>query len=89
MNSENWIGNRSSPLKGFSWHRGAKADTEGILLWSEPFVVTLPNRGGDSTEVAIVLMDTQGVFSRGSSMKESAVVFALSILLSSVQSLHL
>ncbi len=86
---DNWIGDPSSPLNGFSWRRGTEGDTEGILLWSEPFVIPLSNPSGDSTEVAIVLMDTQGVFSRGLSLKESVTVFALSTLLSSIQGLHL
>jgi atlastin len=87
--SDNWIGNQSSPLNGFKWRKGTEGITEGILLWSEPFVVPLLNPSGESNEVAIVLMDTQGMFSRGLPLKESITVFALSTLLSSVQGLHL
>ncbi len=42
---------------GFKWRGGSKRHTTGISLWSEPFCV----RTADDREVAILLMDTQGL----------------------------
>ncbi|KDR14875.1 atlastin-like [Zootermopsis nevadensis] len=78
---QDWMGNEDEPLQGFSWEVGSERHTTGILIWSEVFVVDLPNR----EQVAVILMDTQGAFSKESSMQECTIVFALSTLLSSVQ----
>uniref|UniRef100_A0A914DCX2 GB1/RHD3-type G domain-containing protein n=1 Tax=Acrobeloides nanus TaxID=290746 RepID=A0A914DCX2_9BILA len=68
-------------LDGFSWRGGAERDTNGILIWSEPFL--LRDRNGE--EVAIILMDTQGAFDSQSTVKDCATIFALSTMISSVQ----
>ena len=54
----------------------------GILLWSKPFIITCPSTGED---VAVLLMDTQGAFDNRSTVKDSAIVFALSTMIASVQ----
>ena len=41
--SEDWLGDDNSPLEGFPWRGGADRDTTGILLWSEPFLIKVPN----------------------------------------------
>ncbi|PAA74570.1 hypothetical protein BOX15_Mlig015865g1, partial [Macrostomum lignano] len=79
--TEDWLGSSSQPLRGFSWRGGSERDTTGILLWSEPFLVTLA--GGE--KVAVLLMDTQGAFDSQSTVRDCATVFALSTMLSSVQ----
>lgn len=56
-------------------------DTSGILMWSEPFNLTLA--GGK--EIAVLLMDTQGCFDSEHTFKDAATVFALSTMLSSIQ----
>jgi atlastin len=76
-----WIGDGMTPLKGFSWRGGSERDTTGILMWSEPFVVKLDN----GSDVAIVLMDTQGAFDSEYTVRDSATVFALSTMTSSIQ----
>jgi len=40
-----WIGREDEPLTGFSWRGGIERDTTGILMWSKPFVTTLPSTG--------------------------------------------
>lgn len=80
--SSDWLGDDNSPLEGFPWRGGAERDTTGILMWSEPFPVKLPESG---EEVVVLLMDTQGAFDSMSTVKDCATVFALSQLLSSVQ----
>lgn len=79
--SEEWLGEEEEPLVGFSWRGGFERDTTGILIWSKPFITTLPS--GD--EVAILLLDTQGAFDRLSTVQDNATIFALSTMISSIQ----
>ena len=78
-----WLADSGAPLKGFSWRGGSERDTTGILMWSEPFVI----KTDDGKELAIVLMDTQGAFDSEYTLKDSATVFALSTMTSSIQGL--
>ena len=41
--SQDWMGDEEEPLVGFSWRGGFERDTTGILMWSQPFVTTLPS----------------------------------------------
>lgn len=34
-----WLSVSPNALKGFSWRGGSKRDTNGILIWSEPFIM--------------------------------------------------
>ncbi|KAH6923484.1 hypothetical protein HPB50_001737 [Hyalomma asiaticum] len=77
----NWMGDKSTPLRGFEWRAGRERHTTGILLWKEAFVMT--NSRGE--KVAVLLMDTQGTFDRKSTQRESSTIFSLSVLTSSVQ----
>jgi len=78
---DDWLSDKDEPLKGFSWRCGMKRDTSGILMWSEPFNLTLSN----GKEIAVLLMDTQGCFDSEHTFKDTATVFALSTMLSSIQ----
>ncbi|XP_077494612.1 atlastin-1-like isoform X2 [Amblyomma americanum] len=75
-----WLNEPNTVHDGFVWRGGSERETQGILLWNEVFLVVTP-RG---EEVAVVLMDTQGTFDRKSTTTESAKIFSLSALLSSV-----
>lgn len=77
-NLANWIG--SNVQQGFEWRGGKTAETNGIWIWSEIFTHNFDN--GD--KVAIILLDTQGIFDHTSSMKECVSIFAISMLVSSV-----
>ncbi|KAE9556250.1 hypothetical protein FO519_000589 [Halicephalobus sp. NKZ332] len=77
--SQDWLQSESK-LEGFSWRGGADRDTQGILLWSKPFLIK--DRNGE--EVVVLLMDTQGAFDSLSTVKDCATIFALSTMLSSV-----
>jgi atlastin len=79
-----WMGGRNEELTGFSWRCGSSADTKGILFWSDVFLHETPTE-----KLAIILMDTQGLFEPGSSQEENAKIFGLSTLLSSVQIVNL
>uniref|UniRef100_A0A671WMS6 Atlastin GTPase 1 n=1 Tax=Sparus aurata TaxID=8175 RepID=A0A671WMS6_SPAAU len=79
--SEGWLGDNEEPLTGFSWRGGSERETTGIQIWSEVFLVDKP----DGRKVAVLLMDTQGTFDSQSTLRDSATVFALSTMISSMQ----
>jgi atlastin-3 len=54
-------------------------------MWSEPFILKLE----DDEEVAVLLMDTQGAFDSEYTIRDSATVFALSTMTSSIQIFNL
>lgn len=76
-----WLGDPNSELKGFSWRGGSKPETTGILVWSDPIVIRRKN----GEEVAVLLMDTQGAFDSRQTIGQTAIIFALSTLTSSIQ----
>ena len=78
---EDWMGDKDEPLSGFSWAYGSHRHTTGIIIWSDVFLYDAPN--GD--KIAILLMDTQGLFDHKSSPTENARIFSLSTLMSSMQ----
>ena len=80
------MGDPNEPLAGFSWRSGTKRDTTGIILWSDIFLHTLENTG---EEIAIVIMDTQGLFDNETSPADNSRIFALGTLISSIQLLNL
>lgn len=72
---------RSNVESSFQWRAGKERTTTGIWMWSEPFV----RRVANGEEVAVLLMDTQGMFDNETSMNLTACIFGLSTLLSSYQ----
>lgn len=78
---KDWLGEKSAPLKGFSWRGGSKPETTGILIWNDPIVI----RQDNGQEVAVLLMDTQGAFDSRQTIGQTAIIFALSTLTSSIQ----
>lgn len=82
-----WIGESKTgnePL-GFKSRGGRKPETTGIWMWSEIFTHDFEN----GEKVAIILLDTQGLFDTQSTLKDCTVTFTLSMLLSSVQCYNL
>ncbi|XP_020787016.1 atlastin-2-like isoform X1 [Boleophthalmus pectinirostris] len=77
---DSWLGGEDEPLTGFTWRGGCERETTGILAWSEVFVVDKP----DGSQVAVLLMDTQGAFDSQSTIKDCATLFALSTMTSSI-----
>lgn len=73
------MGYRSSA--GFKREDHRMPETNGIWIWSEIFTHDFEN--GD--KVAIILIDTQGIFDDESSWNECTTMLAMSIALSSVQ----
>lgn len=77
----NWLGDREEPLKGFEWRGDSNRVTCGILMWSEVFLHDSPALG----KIAIVLMDTQGLFDNQTTLQGNSVIFALSSMVVSMQ----
>ncbi|CAM9326299.1 unnamed protein product [Pylaiella littoralis] len=68
-------------LRSFEWRGGVERMTTGIWMWSEPFV----KRTEGGKEIAVLVVDTQGMFDNETSMGLTACIFAVSTLLSSCQ----
>lgn len=64
---------------GFAWRPGKDKCTQGIWLWSTPFVFT----GKDGRRIGVLLMDTQGAWDDTMTKAQSATIFGLTALLSS------
>ncbi|XP_039255993.2 uncharacterized protein LOC120332744 [Styela clava] len=82
---DEWIGNKSDRIAdGFEWCSGSAAHTQGIMIFSEPFIVATPKG-----EVAVLFMDTQGLFDSNTSKTQNLMIFAFNTIISSVQILNL
>jgi atlastin len=80
------MGSPGEPLKGFSWSSGTDRVTTGINAWSDVFL-TKDQRTNE--DIAIILMDTQGLFDNNTSKIDNSKIFSLSMMISSVQILNL
>jgi atlastin len=69
----------SAERAGFKWRSGRERTTTGIWLWSRPFVRTLPS----GEKVAVLIMDTQGLFDTDTAQMLTTSIFGLSTLISS------
>ena len=69
--------------KGFSYRGGSERNTQGIWMWSEPFII--PNSHIDGGAMCVLLMDTQGMFDGQTGQMLTTSIFGLSTLLSSYQ----
>jgi atlastin len=66
----------------FDWRGGKERNTTGMWMWNEPYFLPRPSRGD---EVAVLLVDTQGMFDHETTVGLTAAIFGLSTLLSSYQ----
>jgi atlastin len=66
---------------GFHWRGGSERNTTGIWMWSVPHFVTK----GNGESLAVLLVDSQGMFDNETTMSLTASIFGLSTLLSSYQ----
>ncbi|XP_070501442.1 atlastin-like [Chironomus tepperi] len=83
---DDWMGSPDEPLTGFSWRSGTKPETIGINIWSDVFLHTMDRTG---EKIAILVMDTQGLFDNQSTPTDNSRIFALGTLISSIQVLNL
>lgn len=65
---------------GFRFKGGMDACTEGIWVWSEPFLKQI-----NGEPVGLLLMDTQGAWDGNMTKEQSATIFGLTAVLSSKQ----
>ncbi len=71
---------------GFHWRGGAERNTTGIWMWSKPYILPRVNDvTGEKEDIAVLLVDTQGMFDHETTMALTAAIFGLSTLLSSYQ----
>jgi hypothetical protein len=82
MNERGTSSSEAESANSFAWRGGQERQTTGIWMWSEPFLRT-PK--GSSEQVAVLLMDTQGMFDNETSMSLTAQIFGLSTFVSSFQ----
>lgn len=87
LGASEFVSREESKKTGFKWQAGDKRTTLGIWLWSHPFYLPLP---GSTTgeKIAVLLMDTQGLYDMKSSQKLTTQIFGLSTLISSYQILN-
>ncbi|CAN0473410.1 unnamed protein product [Hapterophycus canaliculatus] len=71
-------GQEESGMRSFEWRGGVERMTTGIWVWSEPFI----RKTGEGKEVAVLVVDTQGMFDNETSMGLTACIFAVSTLVS-------
>ena len=64
---------------GFKFRSGVDRDTSGIVIWSEPLVVK--NKFGDN--IAVLLMDSQGLYDSNTGSNDNVRIFTIVSLLSS------
>lgn len=67
---------------GFDWKGGTERNTAGIWMWNRPFFIT---PSGSDQPLAVLLVDTQGMFDHETTMALTASIFGFSTLLSSYQ----
>lgn len=75
-------GQPNSGVPGFYWEGGMVRRTHGIWMYARPFARVLP---GTQETVAVLLMDTQGMFDFKTPPELTAAIFGLSTLVSSNQ----
>lgn len=84
--NQNWMDDENKPLLGFSWASGTTRVTTGINMWSDVFLHTIDGTG---EKIAIILIDTQGLFDNVTTQDDNSRIFGLGTLMSSVQVLNL
>lgn len=73
---------------GFEWRGGMDKVTEGLWIWSKPYVLELNRSGGESSyneKLCVLLLDSQGAFDSKLTKEQSATIFGLTAILSSYQ----
>ncbi|XP_077971626.1 atlastin-3-like [Styela clava] len=84
--NQSWIDDdQKFATDGFHWRCGIEPDTQGINVWGTPYLV----KRSDGKEVAVVLMDTQGLFDLYTTKEDNVKLFTLSVLASSIQILNI
>lgn len=72
-------GNKKNKKNGFKWCNGTESQTMGIWIWEKPIIFNHPTKGN----IAIILLDTQGLFDLNTNQKKTIMLFGISALISS------
>ena len=81
INGKKWFETiESIENNAFHWRGGSERNTTGIWMWSHPHFV---KKGDDN--LAVLIVDSQGMFDNETTMSLTASIFGLSTLLSSYQ----
>jgi atlastin len=88
-NKRDWIGAPEASLKGFGFRGGSERHTTGVVMWSDVFIHDVIRPGKEPEKLAIVLLDTQGLFDAKTSAADNSRIFALGTLISSIQIFNL
>ncbi|CAM9134863.1 unnamed protein product, partial [Hapterophycus canaliculatus] len=67
---------------GFSWKGGIEGHTQGMMVWSRPFIREVNDGKGGRTKTAVLLVDTQGTFDHNMDRQLEACLFGLSTTVS-------
>ena len=70
---------------GFNWGVGAEHSTAGIWMWSEPYILPWKVTDNTTENIAVLLVDSQGLTDHGANAALNEAIFGLSTLLSSYQ----
>lgn len=73
------------PVKAFKFRSGTEAETQGIWVWSRPFIV----KNAEGEEVAVLLVDTQGTEDANTKDSDMNLIVGLTLLFSSVTILNI
>ncbi|CAM9651049.1 unnamed protein product, partial [Hapterophycus canaliculatus] len=79
------VGGRSGGEGGFSWKGGIEGHTQGMMVWSRPFIREVDDGEGGRTKMAVLLVDTQGAFDNEMDPQLEACLFGLTTTVSDIQ----
>jgi len=79
------MGDKDEVLHGFTWRSGIKTATLGIIIWNDVFLYTTE----DGDKLAIIVLDTEGLFDQEMTPNDNLRVTLLSTLLSSIHIFNL
>ncbi len=64
---------------GFSWNHETEPQTHGIWIWSKPIII----KQSIGKQIAIILMDTQGVYDEYTDLRDWSTIVGITLLTSS------
>ncbi|XP_043404340.1 uncharacterized protein LOC119566266 [Chelonia mydas] len=74
---DSWMGRDDDVLQGFTWRAGTAKTTEGLWIWSKPFII---ERYGN--KVAVFLVDSEGSLNMKENKESMVKMSTISMILS-------
>jgi len=78
------LGGTSGRADGFPWKWGTEGHTQGMTVWSKPFIREVEDGEQRPTKMAVLLVDTQGTFDHKTNTHLEACLFGLSSTVSTL-----